>query len=65
MGLALVEDPSRALTAWIVKISPTVDPASDSYDVVAQLSGAGLADLRPGMAVHVKWPLAGSASPQP
>jgi hypothetical protein len=36
-----------------------VDPASDSYDVTAQLTGLGLGDLRPGMAVRVEWPAAG------
>jgi RND family efflux transporter MFP subunit len=51
-----VGDANRALTARIVKISPTVDPASDSYDVVAQLTGTKLSDLRPGMAVRVSWP---------
>jgi len=51
-----VGDSNRPLTARIVKISPTVDPASDSYDVVAQLTGTKLSDLRPGMAVRVSWP---------
>jgi RND family efflux transporter MFP subunit len=55
-----VGDANRALTARIVKISPTVDPASDSYDVVAQLTGTKLSDLRPGMAVRVSWPGANS-----
>ena len=27
-----------------------------SYDVTAQLTGTGLSDLRPGMAVRVDWP---------
>jgi RND family efflux transporter MFP subunit len=54
--LALVDDPKRPLTARIIKISPTVDPASDSYDVTAQLIGPSISDLRPGMAVHVDWP---------
>ena len=59
--LSLVETPNRGLTAQIVKVSPTIDAASDSYDVLAQLSGPGLSDLRPGMAVRVVWP--GSAQP--
>ena len=54
--LSLVETPSRALIARIVKVSPTIDAASDSYDVLAQLTGPGLSDLRPGMAVRVTWP---------
>ncbi|HUO33863.1 MAG TPA: efflux RND transporter periplasmic adaptor subunit [Candidatus Acidoferrum sp.] len=54
--LALADDPARTMSARITKVSPTVDPASDSYDVTAQLTGPGLASLRPGMAVRVSWP---------
>lgn len=54
--LALIGDAKRSLTAHVVKISPTIDAASDSYDVLAQLGGAGIGDLRPGMAVRVSWP---------
>ncbi|MGA7921982.1 MAG: efflux RND transporter periplasmic adaptor subunit [Candidatus Acidiferrales bacterium] len=54
--LSLVGDSSRTLSARVVKVSPTIDAASDSYDVVAQLSGSGISDLRPGMAVRVNWP---------
>src|SRR5277367_2400627 len=54
--LSLVEDPSRPLTARVVKVSPTIDAASDSYDVVAQLNSSNISDLRPGMAVKVLWP---------
>jgi RND family efflux transporter MFP subunit len=54
--LSLVEDSSRALTARVLKVSPTIDAASDSYDVLAQLTGSGISDLRPGMAVKVLWP---------
>ena len=61
--LSLVDDPRRPLTARIAKVSPTVDPASDSYDVTAQLIGPGISDLRPGMAVRVSWPGAGHAKP--
>jgi RND family efflux transporter MFP subunit len=56
VALSLVNAANRALTAKIVKISPTVDPSSDSFDVVAQLTGSGISDLRPGMAVRVSWP---------
>lgn len=56
--LALIDQPKRVLTARIAKVSPTVDPASDSYDVTAQLTGPGISDLRPGMAVRVSWPAA-------
>jgi len=60
--LSLVEDSSRPLTARVVKVSPTIDAASDSYDVLAQLTGSGISDLRPGMAVKVLWP--GPAAPR-
>ena len=62
VGLSLVTDPGRALSATVVKVSPVVDPSSDSYSVTAELSGRGTADLRPGMAVQVAWP--GAASPK-
>ena len=61
--LSLVEDSGRPLTARVLKVSPTIDAASDSYDVVAQLNGANLSDLRPGMAVKVLWPNARAAAP--
>jgi RND family efflux transporter MFP subunit len=54
--LSLVEDSTRALTARVTKVSPTIDAASDSYDVLAQLTGPKISDLRPGMAVKVLWP---------
>jgi RND family efflux transporter MFP subunit len=55
VGIVLVTDPARALSARVVKISPVVDPSSDSYNVTAELTGKGLSDLRPGMAVRVVW----------
>jgi RND family efflux transporter MFP subunit len=61
--LSLVEDSTRALTARVTKVSPTIDAASDSYDVLAQLTGSNISDLRPGMAVKVLWP--GAAHPAP
>lgn len=61
--LAPVEQPKRSITARITKVSPTVDPASDSYDVTAQLIGPSISDLRPGMAVRVAWP--GTPHPKP
>jgi len=63
VNLSLVGDSNRALTARIVNVGPTVDPASDSYNVTAQLTGAGLSDLRPGMSVRVDWPRAASHKP--
>lgn len=56
VNLVLLGGTNRPLNAKVVKVSPTVDPSSDSYDVVAQLTGSGLSDLRPGMAVRVGWP---------
>jgi RND family efflux transporter MFP subunit len=63
--LSLVGDGNRSLTAHVVKISPTIDAASDSYDVLAQLGGTGVEDLRPGMAVHVSWPSNTSTAKKP
>jgi RND family efflux transporter MFP subunit len=65
VGLSLLSDSNRALRAKIVKISPTVDPASDSYDVVAQLDRMPPPGLLPGMAVRVHWPEAASAPGRP
>jgi membrane fusion protein (multidrug efflux system) len=59
--VALVSEPQRAYTARIQKVSPTVDAASGSYEVTAQLTGGGLGELRPGMAVRVVWPPGGVA----
>ncbi len=59
-----VADPSHSYSGRIVKVSPTVDPASDSYDVTMQLIGPGLSALSPGMAVRVAWPpIAAAAKP--
>lgn len=63
VGLALVSDPNRAISARVMKISPVIDPASDSYSVTAELTGKGLTDLRPGMAVRVIWPDADHTRP--
>lgn len=63
VNLFLVTDPSRSLSARVVKISPVVDPASDSYDVTAELISKQSSDLRPGMAVRVVWPGANTTAP--
>ncbi len=63
VDLSLVDNSGRTFSARVVKVSPTVDPASDSYDVTAQLVGTGISDLRPGMAVHVIWPGTAKAKP--
>ena len=61
--LRLANGGPETYSARILRVSPTVDPASDSYDVIAQLTGANLAALRPGMSVHILWP-APVAKPQ-
>ena len=63
VDVSLLSDPNRELSATVVKISPVVDPSSDSYSVTAELTGKGIADLRPGMAVQVAWP--GAPNPRP
>jgi len=51
----LLDNSQQPFSARITKISPTIDPASDSYNVTAQLSASKIAGLRPGMAVRVTW----------
>lgn len=63
VSLSLVGSSNRALTARIVNVGPTVDPASDSYNVTAQLIGSNLSDLRPGMSVRVDWPGTSHSNP--
>lgn len=60
--LHLASDGQFLYSARVVRVSPTVDPASDSYDVVGRLIGANLARLRPGMSVQVLWPAAVTSS---
>ena len=47
------DDPSIRHTARIVQISPVVDPASQSFEVVAEIVGPA-PDLRPGMTANVR-----------
>jgi RND family efflux transporter MFP subunit len=63
VNLVLLDGSNRTLNAKIVKVSPTVDPSSDSYNVLAQLTGPDLANLRPGMAVRVGWPAPSQSKP--
>ena len=63
VNILLAEDSRRILHARVVKVSPIVDPASDSYNVTAELVGNDLSDLRPGMAVRVSWPSPGRSAP--
>ena len=52
--LSIIASSNRSVSARIVKVGPTVDPASDSFDVTAQLDG-NVNGLSPGMAVRVSW----------
>jgi membrane fusion protein (multidrug efflux system) len=54
--LELVQFSKQPLTARVLKISPTVEPGSDSYNVLAQLNSPPSPDVRPGMAVRIDWP---------
>ena len=63
INILLAGDSKRILRARVVKVSPIVDPASDSYNVTAELVGKDLSDLRPGMAVRVSWPSPGRSAP--
>jgi membrane fusion protein (multidrug efflux system) len=51
----LASDSHHAFQARIRRVSPTVDAASGTYDVLAQLDAASQRDLRPGMAVKLLW----------
>jgi RND family efflux transporter MFP subunit len=61
--LSPAEDAGRVFTAKVVKLSPMVDPASDSYDVTARLISSDLSELKPGMAVRVSW--SSAVTPKP
>jgi membrane fusion protein (multidrug efflux system) len=56
LKVVVIEDGAREVDARVQRVSPTIDAASGSYDVTAQLTGGGLGQLRPGMAVKVLWP---------
>ncbi|HEV2615156.1 MAG TPA: efflux RND transporter periplasmic adaptor subunit [Candidatus Acidoferrales bacterium] len=62
--LELAEDVGQAYSARVDRVSPTVDPASDSYDVVARLIGSNSSGLRPGMSVRISWPAAEARASQ-
>jgi RND family efflux transporter MFP subunit len=55
LKVVLADDRSRVYDAQVKVVSPTVDAASASYDLTAQLTGPHLEKLRPGMAVRVIW----------
>jgi RND family efflux transporter MFP subunit len=48
-------DPALEHTARVLQVSPVVDPASGTIDVLAELTG-GVSDLRPGMQADVRLP---------
>jgi len=50
-----ISAPGESHRAKIVRVSPIVDPASDSIDVVARIDGKP-ADLRPGMSANIRVP---------
>jgi membrane fusion protein (multidrug efflux system) len=54
--VSLASGGSHLYTARIVRVGPVIDPASGSWDVLAELVGHLPDDLRPGMAVEVHWP---------
>lgn len=62
LKVVAVDDASRTYQARVKLVSPTIDPASGSYDVTAQLTQPDLNRLRPGMAVKVLWPAARRAA---
>jgi RND family efflux transporter MFP subunit len=47
------DNPSAIHQAKIVQVSPVVDPASESFEAVAQILGSA-SDLRPGMTANVR-----------
>jgi RND family efflux transporter MFP subunit len=53
--VVLADDRTREYAAQVKLVSPTVDAASASYDLTAELTGPHLDNLRPGMAVRVVW----------
>lgn len=62
--LSLAGEAGLTYAARIIKLSPMIDAASDSYDVTAQLTGSDLSALRPGMAVRIAWPRT-TSNPKP
>jgi membrane fusion protein (multidrug efflux system) len=54
--VSLASDAGRVFPARIIRVGPVIDPASGSWNVLAELVGRLPRDLRPGMAVQVRWP---------
>jgi len=59
----LASDSHHSFEARIRRVSPTVDAASGTYDVMAQLDPAAERNLRPGMAVKLLWGESGAVKP--
>lgn len=53
LEISTPDSPSALHQAKIVQISPVVDPASESFEVVAEIIGPA-SDLRPGMTANVR-----------
>ena len=51
----MASDAKHGFEARILRVSPTVDAASGTYDVTAALDASAGRDLRPGMAVKLLW----------
>lgn len=62
VNVVATNEGGRAVRAVIRKVSPVVDAASGSVEVMAELTGPDLEGLRPGTAVRVLW---SAASPAP
>ena len=54
--VSLAGEQVRVFPARVIQVGPVIDPASGSWDVLAELVGRLPNDLRPGMAVEVHWP---------
>jgi RND family efflux transporter MFP subunit len=55
LNVTAAENPSRTYQARIVEVSPVVDPASDTIEVLAQLYGE-TSGLRPGIRADLHFP---------
>jgi membrane fusion protein (multidrug efflux system) len=51
----LANDAHKTFEARIRRVSPMVDAASGTYDLMAELDSSAERDLRPGMAVRLLW----------
>lgn len=63
VNVVTVGEDGHPLRAVIRRVSPVVDPGSDSVEVMAELSGPDLAGLRPGTAVRILWTAQAASAP--